>query len=326
MNDFTQALTTVFASVIALFQSFIAPGPVVAPTAEAYSHATVLFGGDMMFDRTIRTVGSAKGEDFLFSCLDSLLLQEEVVVANLEGPITEKASVSVGTVPGVLDNMTFTFPTSTGALLYRHNIRLVNVGNNHSRDFGMNGASSTLVALAGAQVEYFGDVIESAVVEKTAGEVPLSFVTYNEFAGDATTTIEQIAEARAKGRFPIVYTHWGIEYATTTPEYIRSLAHRFVDAGAEIVIGSHPHVVGEREFYLPSGSLEQAGNEKYIYYSLGNFIFDQYWDDAVSHGLLVRVAFDREGVVYVEELPIRLGTDGRTCIKEVATSSPQIAG
>ncbi len=301
MADFTQIFATIVASVAALFNFNVFPAH-AAPEVRS-SHVSILFGGDMMLDRSIRSIAKEKGGDFIFSCIDPLLEDENLVVANLEGPMTDHASVSIGTVSGSIENMTFTFPTSTADLLYAHNIRLVNLGNNHIENFGQSGVSSTTAALEDARVGYFGDPLDFTVAAEEVGGVFLSFINYNEFGGNATTTVRQIIEVRGKGRLPIVYTHWGVEYSSTTPEYIRALAHRFVDAGAEIIIGSHPHVVGEREFY----------KEKYIYYSLGNLIFDQYWDDAVSHGLTVRVALDSSGVMYVEEIPVELKRDGRTC-------------
>src|SRR5262245_30399393 len=90
--------------------------------------AEVLFGGDMMFDRTIRTTIEQKGGDYIFSCLDDILFSNDLVVANLEGPITQNASVSQNSQMGDGNNFTFTFPPSTAALLYKHNVRLVNLG------------------------------------------------------------------------------------------------------------------------------------------------------------------------------------------------------
>ena len=91
--------------------------------------------------------------------------------------------------------------------------------------------------------------------------------------------------------------------ATNRGGQSRELAHSFVDAGAEIVIGSHPHVVEESEAY----------KGKHIYYSLGNFIFDQYFSEDVQHGLLLQVTFGQGGVLSVREIPIELKHDRRTC-------------
>ncbi len=267
--------------------------------------ATVIFGGDMMFDRTIREVSDKKGGDFLFSCIDTELQKADLVIANLEGPITAEASRSVGSHVGAPDNYVFTFPVSTASLLYAHNIRVVNLGNNHIYNFGTGGILSTIASLEGASVDYFGDPIHATVVHKNLGGIRLALINYNEFVnhGSSSTTVEQITAARTDGEIPVVYTHWGVEYATTSFSYSRELAHSFIDAGAEIVIGSHPHVVEESELY----------KGKYIYYSLGNFIFDQYWNEDVRTGLLLVVTFNGHGVAALREIPIHLERDRRTC-------------
>jgi len=283
----------------AMLSSASAPSPVA-------EHAVVIFGGDMMFDRTIRAAIDQKGGDFIFSCIDDTLQRSDMVVANLEGPITATSSTSVGSPIGAPDNFTFTFAPSTAALLYAHHVGLVNLGNNHIENFGIAGVRSTIAFLSQAGVGYFGDPLSDTVSRGELKGVKVAFIGYNEFidhAQAASTTIAQIKTARAGGYLPIVYTHWGIEYATTSPLSVQALAHEFVDAGAEIVIGSHPHVVEEHEIY----------KGKYIYYSLGNFIFDQYFSDAVDHGLLLSVDITSAGVQSVTEIPIELDHDRRTC-------------
>jgi poly-gamma-glutamate synthesis protein (capsule biosynthesis protein) len=81
------------------------------------------------------------------------------------------------------------------------------------------------------------------------------------------------------------------------------LAKEFVAAGADLVIGAHPHVVQESEVIhgVP------------VFYSLGNFIFDQYWTGAVRSGLGVAVLFTKDGVMNVEQIPFSLMSDRRTC-------------
>jgi poly-gamma-glutamate capsule biosynthesis protein CapA/YwtB (metallophosphatase superfamily) len=267
--------------------------------------ATVLFGGDMMFDRTIRTTIDQKGGDFIFSCIDATLQESDLVVANLEGPITATSSRSVGSEIGAPDNFTFTFPLSTAALLAAHHIGVVNLGNNHILNFGSDGVRSTESALTNAGVRYFGDPLAQSVAAETVHGISFAFINYNEFepSSTASTTVAQIREARSSGEIPVVYTHWGIEYATTSPQYVHALAHEFVDAGAAIVIGSHPHVVEDDEEY----------NGVDIYYSLGNFIFDQYWNTGVSHGLMLQVTFGTSGVQSIKEIPVVLQRDRRTC-------------
>jgi poly-gamma-glutamate synthesis protein (capsule biosynthesis protein) len=280
--------------------------------APVYGHtphagAQVLFVGDMMFDRTVRTKIVQKGGDYIFSCIDPLLQSEDIVVGNLEGPITASASVSATSTPGDEFNYTFTFPIMTAKLLAAHNIRAVNIGNNHILNFSFAGEKSTKQYLKAAGVDYFGDPTTLTVAHENVRGIKIALINYDQFGlpvpgGLASTTVAQIKAARKAGEIPVVYTHWGDEYLPET-EFEKNLAHRFIDAGAEMVIGSHPHVVQDAEQY----------KGKYIYYSLGNFIFDQYMDDSVMHGLTIEVQFTREGVASVQEIPVELGHDRRVC-------------
>ncbi|MEY4747197.1 MAG: hypothetical protein RLZZ416_246 [Candidatus Parcubacteria bacterium] len=269
--------------------------------------ARIIFGGDMMFDRSIRTAMAAQGGEYLFSCIGDFLADADLVVANLEGPITVNLSRSVGSGVGVPDNYIFTFPTSTAPLLFAHNIRLVSIGNNHILNFSRAGLRETKQHLSEAGIAFFGDpdALEGERVARLeVGGVPLSFVNWSDWTSDKPDhTVAQVSVEAREGRVVVVYAHWGEEYVEPLPR-VRALAHQFIDAGASIVIGSHPHIVQEREVY----------REKDIYYSLGNFIFDQYWNDAVSHGLLLDVMFGREGVRSTREIPIELMRDRRTCL------------
>jgi poly-gamma-glutamate capsule biosynthesis protein CapA/YwtB (metallophosphatase superfamily) len=267
----------------------------------------VLFGGDMLFDRSIRSHMERKGSDFIFSCLDPLLASRDLVVANLEGPITTSESISQYSRPGDSNNYTFTFPPSTAQILYDHNIRLVNIGNNHIMNFGTEGLLSTRRYLAEAGVAHFGDPGLShadRVARIHINGIDFSFINWSEWtSGPPEETLTQIALEVESGRTTIVYTHWGEEYVSATNRQ-KKLAHEFVDAGATMVIGSHPHVVQEKEIY----------RGKHIYYSLGNFIFDQYWEPAVMQGLLLEVTFGQTGALSIREIPTVLQKDGRTCL------------
>ncbi|KKW19517.1 MAG: Enzyme of poly-gamma-glutamate biosynthesis (Capsule formation) [Candidatus Adlerbacteria bacterium GW2011_GWC1_50_9] len=261
------AALTLFASaaLFSLSQMPVSPERVVeyhrTPGSLFEPHTTVLFGGDMMFDRYIRQTMDNYGGNFIFSCIADVLSSADLVVANLEGPITEYTSVSLGSEVGKPDNFIFTFPTEVATLLVRYNIRLVSLGNNHTLNLGWDGMHSTRAALRAARVGYFGvspregqesGSFDGASKIENINGVPLAFINYNEFAlegwrANAEAARAQIVEARKHGYLPIVYTHWGDEYATISVPRQRVLAHDFVDAGAEMVIGSHPHVIEESE-------------------------------------------------------------------------------
>lgn len=267
--------------------------------------AEILFGGDMMFDRSIRIASDREGQDFILSCLKSTLEEADLVVANLEGPITAEPSVSVNSNVGDSNNFTFTFPLSTAETLARHNIRVVNLGNNHILNFGRGGLAETTHVLDEAGVSYFGDIQDDTMIyHSVINGVALAFVGYSAFDGSgAEAAITHITAESEKGNIVIVYTHWGDEYVVAN-DMQKRLARLFIDAGAEIVIGSHPHVIQEHEVY----------QGKHIYYSLGNLIFDQYWNDEVRRGLLVFVTISPSGVEAVRESHTMLKRDRRTCL------------
>lgn len=279
---------------------------IAMPLPEPIPRTEVLFVGDMMFDRSVRQSMDAKGPDHVFSCIQTVLAEADFVVGNLEGPITPHPSKSVGSAVGSSNNFIFTFPEYVAPLMHRHNIRAVSLGNNHIYNFGADGVRDTVRTLREARIGYFGEPGDQSVSEIDSEGVQLTFIGYNEFDGSwkASTTISQIKAATAKGRVPVVFAHWGDEYKPAAARQ-KDLARRFIDAGAEIVIGAHPHVIQESEIY----------NGKYIYYSLGNFVFDQYWNEAVSTGLIVRVSFEPRGVIETEESRVTLGRDRRTCLK-----------
>lgn len=269
------------------------------------SSVTILFGGDMQFDRYIRTVSEKRGGKYLFDGLRSEFQKADLVVANLEGPITDNASVSIASVEGSPENYVFTFPPTTATLLKEENVGLVNIGNNHILNFKEEGVRETKAFLEQAGVGYLGSPLsrDERIAYQEIDGVRFGFVNYNEFVWQGREkALSDIALAKERADFVIVYTHWGKEYVPATPE-MKTLAHEFVDAGTDLVIGSHPHVVQEREVY----------EGKTIYYSLGNLIFDQYFSPETREGLLVRAVFDPlTQDIILTEFPVRLEMNGQT--------------
>jgi poly-gamma-glutamate synthesis protein (capsule biosynthesis protein) len=82
----------------------------------------------------------------------------------------------------------------------------------------------------------------------------------------------------------VLFAHWGEEYVPKATARQERLAHAFVDAGADMIIGAHPHIVEPIEIY----------KNKAIFYSLGNFMFDQYFSYATTHGVAVHVEWGDE--------------------------------
>jgi hypothetical protein len=267
---------------------------------------TLLFGGDMMFDRWIREKTMKRGNSFVFDGVRDELKTHDLVVANLEGPITDMRSKSMLSTIGSRDNYIFTFDPSWATTLAKEGIGPVNLGNNHILNQETEGAIRTKAYLDEVGVASFGDpTSENRISIQDIRGTKVSFVSYDEFTSDGKRhAFDDIAKAKATSDIVILYAHWGAEYLPVR-ENVRQLAHAFVDAGADAVIGSHPHVVQDSETY--------AG--KTIYYSLGNFVFDQYQRDDTKHGLLVSMTIDPSAkAILFRDIPIELHTDGSTSV------------
>ncbi|NCU41946.1 MAG: CapA family protein [Candidatus Moranbacteria bacterium] len=269
--------------------------------------ASIVFTGDIMLDRYIRTVARKIGYTSLLEDNKNILKESDAVVINLEGPITNNPSRSEASVIGSHDNYFFTFDPESITFLLKHNMRIVHLGNNHIDNFGPEGVRQTQNYLEQHSLEYFGSsntLPEKIVLRKTLQGIKFSFVSYNQFSSISGEHIALvIKKEKEMSDFVVVYTHWGQEYKTISDQKQKNLAHNFIDAGADAVIGSHPHVIQEKEVY----------KGKTIYYSLGNFIFDQYFDALVKKGLVVRATFDKEeNSIQFEDFSAHIDSKGVT--------------
>jgi poly-gamma-glutamate synthesis protein (capsule biosynthesis protein) len=191
-------------------------------------------------------------------------------------------------------------------------IDIVTLANNHSMDFGIEALKDSFTTLNNADILYSGagnnleearDIKYIEVQNKTFAYLSASRVipepgwnAGSNKAGmlttyDPTNLVEDIKEARENSDFVVVYVHWGIEKATKPEEYQRNLAKAYIDAGADLVVGSHPHVLQGIEYY----------NSKPIVYSLGNFIFY----NAIAQTAVLKVTVNEQNEATLKLLPAR---------------------
>lgn len=281
----------------------------VLPSDEKKNPIVILFGGDMMFDRYIRTVMRKHGDFFPLESLRGILSQADMVVANLEGPVTENVSLSETSVIGARENYFFTFDPVVATVLRDFHIRVVNIGNNHILNFKEEGVEETKKFLKEEGIGYFGSPLPSDdrfLIKEIQG-VKVALVNYNQFVWQGKEkAFHDIEIAKTLAEVVILYAHWGTEYVAVLPK-TKVLAHEFVDAGVDLIIGSHPHVVQEKEVY----------QGKTIYYSLGNMVFDQYFSQDTMTGLLVQASLDPALRTFTfEEIPILLKNTGETVLAQ----------
>lgn len=276
--------------------------------------ATLFFAGDMMFDRYIRQKAEEGNYSDILLDFEKKITGADIAVANLEGPITSTSSVSLGTNTSAGgDHFTFTFHPDVAEALKTAGFDALSLANNHSTNLGENGVVQTREYLSGAGLQFFGDPLDESLVSfsTVTNEINVSFVGYNQFGRPSEEqALDEIKRLDEQDHFVIVFPHWGEEYNATPTTAVRGLAHAFVDAGADLIVGAHSHVIGEKEAY----------KDVPIYYSLGNFVFDQYFQENVRCGLVLEVVLEKTAeetiLTNISESNSWLSETGRTLRQE----------
>ncbi len=284
-----------------------------SPMAHASSgDASLIFVGDIMVAETPGELIS-RGED-PFQPFAALLSSHDVRIGNLEcvvattGTAEEKPS-------------TFRADPRTLPVLKRH-FDAVSLANNHSGDFGKAAFAEQLALMDKAGLPYFGGGRDATaahapwIVERNG--VRIALLGYVEFkprsfeadasrpgvawSGEDDDVIEDIIAARRVHRADIVipFMHWGWEDEPDPSPRLRAFARRMIDAGADMVVGGHPHVTQGAEYY----------RGKPIIYSLGNFLFNGFDTPATTTGWVLSARVDRTGVVDWRTHVARLDANG----------------
>ncbi len=263
----------------------------------AGENVSVLFLGDMMFDRGVGVTARKNGYEYVFGPSTTTIDKHDLTIANLEGPITDYKSKLILDNGKAISGFQFTFATSTARALKNSGIDIVSLANNHTDNFGQSGLNQTREYLKKNNIQYFGSPInslENIATTTCVKDICIGLIGWHEFSykGDINVS-NKIKEFKKQSiDYIIIYPHWGIEYKNKPNQKHIKLAHKWLDEGADMVIGSHPHVVQSIEKY----------KDKYIFYSLGNFIFDQYFSFGTTHGIGVSLILNKDKSRFSYEL------------------------
>ncbi len=246
----------------------------------------ILFVGDIMLDRGVESLMKEKGYFYPFEEIANFLSQFDMVIGNLEGVI-------VKTPPDFkAHSLRFAFAPETAQILKKANFRLLSLANNHTSDLGEVALNETKSLLTKQSIQFVGDPVncDKDYWVKMEEIIVLAFNKTFSFNCDNQSIVKltQIIRKKFPQQFLIVFLHWGEEYQLISSSSQRKLAHSLIDAGADLIIGSHPHVVQEIEKY----------KGKLIFYSLGNFIFDQYFSRETQRGLAVSLELYPSKIIY----------------------------
>lgn len=252
----------------------------------------LLFLGDIMLDRHVKELMVTNGGvPYLFEQwrLPAEWQNVDLMMANLEGAVTtdgEHYPPQAG--------IDFAFDPADVAAFKDYGFNAFTLANNHMSDQGRTGFTETQAYMEELGYVHAGcpdrQVEACSIATTTLQGIEVGLAGYSMVYGllDETAMVEQIRTLAASTDFVIANVHWGVEYVHEHNSVQTRVAHALADAGADLVIGHHPHVVQDREVY----------NGVPIFYSLGNFIFDQYFSPETQEGVGVGVVLqvDEGGV------------------------------
>jgi AmmeMemoRadiSam system protein B len=256
--------------------------------------ASVFMVGDTIADRGVSDRMTQLGSPE--AVLDGVAHQEDrffygssVNMLNLEGPITQGPPAHLGA-----PKVSFGFELDRILpVLKRMHITVASLANNHIDDAGVRGRDDSESALKQAKIVPLG-VSDPCTVRPGIG-MRIAVCAYFDGGGflDVAETAQSIAEAAGMADRVVVSVHWGREYGVEPTARQRELAHAFIDAGADAVLGHGPHVIQPLEVYGGAP----------VFYSLGNFLFDDA-DPLRSSGLGAGLAFGAD-TTFAYVFPLR---------------------
>ncbi len=282
-----------------------------APTESHEPQLTLALVGDVMMGGRIDDLLHKHGFDYPYLHVGDLLRAADIAAGNLENPITDR---------GDPEEKQYTFRTHPDAVpaMADSGFDVFNLANNHTLDFGLTGLRDTIRHLQEAGLGYMGageneeEAFRPYSVMKHDMRVDfLGFTNVvphvgwkagKDRAGLAETynykrAVEAIGHSAEEADLVVVFVHWGIERQDTPEPYMIDNAHHYIDAGADLVIGSHPHVLGGIEYY----------KGKWIAYSLGNFIFTVNPNAPSKDSVILQANCERDGNCSLTLVPVVTG-------------------
>jgi gamma-polyglutamate biosynthesis protein CapA len=268
------------------------------------------FVGDIMMGRHVEKVTNYHGQNYLFKYVEPYFKNSDYVTGNFEHPVTNRNDYPKA------DKYIHLQTTADSVITLKDmNFSVLNIANNHTMDFGEMGLKDTLDTFEDVHLDFVGagvnlnDAMQRISYHEING-LTIATLGFTDAYGkgfkasenrggilplEPSIFIPMIADAKKNSDIVIVHAHWGQEYDNEASPRQREFARSMVEAGADIIIGHHPHVLSNIEIY----------NDSVIFYSLGNFIFDQGWTRTKSSAIVQYKLFEN-GTGRFEITPLKI--------------------
>ena len=304
------------------------PAALHLPITQAPQTATLLFVGDIMLDRGVEFEIKKNGGDWTwpFHRIADAFSEADLAFGNLESQISDKGE-NVGSMYSLRAD-----PRSIEGLVYT-GFDVLSVANNHSFDYGKEAFEDSLSRLKAAGIAPVGgglsrEEAEGLVIREVRG-TKVGFLAYANSGSPAWAATEQsssiawadlktlpdilqdIGKAKKLADILVVSLHAGEEYAPEPNEFQRRFSQGGIEAGADLVVGHHSHVV---QPLVPHA--RKDGSHGWIAYGLGNFMFDQNISEETMRGAILKMLVENKKIKEISLLPTRLTSSFQVQIEE----------
>ncbi len=240
----------------------------LTPTAKP-NKITIAAVGDISLAREVNyQIYQQNNPTYPFEKIASTIKRADLAMANLESPLIDNC-------PIIRSGFKFCGENTNVEGLTFAGFNTLNLANNHAHNYGIEGYQETKEILTQNNLSYFDN---QTIDYQNVKGIKLRIIGFDDTVSRINKEIleNKINEAKQNSDLVIVNFHWGEEYQTEPNQRQVDLAHFSIDKGADIIIGHHPHVVQPLRYY----------QDKPIFYSLGNFIFDQMWSEETKTGAI----------------------------------------
>ncbi|MBU5439246.1 CapA family protein [Tissierella sp. MSJ-40] len=283
--------------------------PIQAEEVNQSENLTITLVGDLLMDGSVRRQIEKNGLGYPWEMVKEYFQESELTIGNLETSITTRGTK--------WPDKQFNFRSHPNNLkaMKEAGIDVVTLANNHTLDFGYEGLLDTLRHLDKYEIQHAGggknkkEAIEGTIIERNG--LKIGVLSFSRVVPDvrwyATSkragivgaydphieeVLNRVKEMKEEADIVILSVHWGIERSTVPRKQEIQLARKAIDAGADIIMGHHPHVLQGIEIY----------KGKPIIYSLGNFVFGSR-DQLTSTTMIAQININEKNIDNIEIIP-----------------------
>jgi len=264
------------------------------------SEVSITFAGDVMLGRLVGHRHQKDNFSTLFENFNTQIFKNsDIAWLNLEGPISD----TIVEQDLSSEDLNFLFSYESLNALKHLQINLVGLANNHTFNSGNEGLELTQSLLEKTGINWHGlptKVNDESVYRFEKDDIRVSLIAVHTLYNGSEFGIDEIIRSeKNKGYFVIVLPHWGEEYMTKHSIRQEEYAKNWSNSGASIIIGTHPHVVQDAQVIK-----NKEGRNTLVFYSLGNFIFDQMFSEETQLGLILKIDLDLENSTNIKLHPV----------------------